>query len=161
GGDPARQGWVDFQLARVYDNRGAFDSAFALAYRADTLQHKSGDARLAPRVHHELGRLYSLTGRHRLAYQQHLQALTELREIVPDSRDVAGMLNEIAIDYKNLGRLNDAVTSYQEAIRMDRSLKLPGELLLALGNLANVYMLVGDLDRAQAALNESFSLFPA
>ena len=160
GADPARRGWTFVTLARVYDNRGAFDSAFALSFGAESLARVADDHRLIPRAHYELGRLYSLTGRHRQAYAQHLAALDELRRMDPSSRDVAQALNEIAIDYKNLGRLNDAVASYQEAIRIDRALGQKAQLLLALGNLGEVYLLVADLDRARAVLTESYTLFP-
>lgn len=149
GSDLNREGWVRNQRSILFDRLGKFDSASAEAMRARQLARTTKDRALEANTFNAMGRIHSLTGHYRAAFDDNTQALAIKRAVDGDSsRGVATELNELGIDYRHLGRFTDAENALGQAIVLERARRNPEGMARVSFNLANVYVATGDDGRA-------------
>ncbi len=155
GGDLRREGWARFTRSRAYWQEGNFPDALTDAEWALDAARTSGDRNLENTVYQQLGRIYSLQGRHRDALAVHEQSLALLDETGANPRAYASAFNEIGIDYRRLGRYDEARRAYEEALTIYREADDHYGVAMIQYNRSNVLRSVGNRAGAFDALLES------
>lgn len=123
----------------------------------DALEHAQAMVRLAPRdsfAHNSLGFVYWLLGEREKALAEYRLAAEYARES-GRADSAARALNNIAVAYSNLGRLDLAIPEYQEALRLDPAFA-DGH-----NNLGLALYHVGRLEEALVHLRTAIRLDPA
>lgn len=150
GDRPDRLGWTRYIRSWTRWLTGDFDEALAEAEAARAVLAADPDPDLAVDLHHMFGRIYSHLGRHRDALREHEDALRALEEIDAPSGQIAFALTETAIDYRHLGRYEDARAALRRSAAIHRENGDSLNLGFSLGNLANIF---GDLGEHRTALD--------
>ena len=159
GADRNREGWVRNERSLLFDRLGQFDSAATEALRARQLARATNDRTLEANTFNAMGRIHSLTGHYREAFDDNTQALAIKRSVGGDrSPAVATELNELGIDYRHLGRFTDAEHAFSQALVLERAHHNPEGMARASFNLANVYVATGDDGRALPLMLEALRI---
>ncbi len=153
-GDRQREGDTRIGRSAFFAQRGEFDSAMVDAEIARDLGAQLRNLRIEAGGWHAIGRVYSLTGRSREAAAAHQRSYELQREIgIPDR--IALALGELAIDLRRLGRYEQAIEQYEEALSTYTRLNHEEGLARTRFNLSNVYADMGDFARAEELLREA------
>ncbi|HET6701742.1 MAG TPA: CHAT domain-containing protein [Gemmatimonadaceae bacterium] len=153
-GNPQREADTRIGRSAFFAQRGEFDSAMVDGQIARDLGAQSRNPRLEAGGWHAIGRVYSLTGRSREAAAAHQRSYELQRAIgIPDR--IALALGELAIDLRRLGRYEQAIEQYEEALVTYERLSHEEGLARTRFNLSNVYSDMGDFARAEQLLREA------
>ncbi|HEX6058127.1 MAG TPA: tetratricopeptide repeat protein, partial [Gemmatimonadaceae bacterium] len=158
GDDPAREAQTRIVRSILLDRQGLLDSALAEARRALELAEAAGSASLQGNALNAIGRILSLSGRYREAQVAIERELTTKRDAPASARSVATAYNELGINLRHLGRLDEAVAAYREALALEGSAGTPLGRARVMNNLANVYVQTGELEAASALLLEALPI---
>lgn len=158
GDDPRLRGWTHYIRSYALWQEGAFGEALVHARGMRSGAEASGDRALTNNAFHQFGRIYSLQGRHRDALREHEASLRFLEEIDGSPGAVAYALNEIAIDYRHLGRYADARRALERSVEIRRESGNRGGLAFSLGNLASLLADLGEHPAAIERATESLEL---
>ena len=90
--------------------------------RARELAIAAPDGELEARVHFALGTIYSRRALYRQSVAETERALALERRHGRSPNQLAGVLNSMGVEYAAVGRLTEAATSYEEGLRLARSL---------------------------------------
>ena len=153
-GDPQREADTRIGRSAFFAQRGEFDSAMVDAEIARDLGARLRNLRLEAGGWHAIGRVYSLTGRSRDAATAHQRSYELQREIGVPER-IALALGELAIDLRRLGRYEQAIEQYEEALATYTQLNHEEGLARTRFNLSNVYSDMGDFARAEELLRDA------
>jgi CHAT domain-containing protein len=152
-GDPRREGQTLTSRSFFFAQQARFDEAMADAVRARDLGRVSATRPLEATAHRAIGRVYSMTGRSREALEEHRQEVA-LRQ-GGDELAYALALGEMGIDLRRLGRMTQAIETYEESLEIYRRRQNPEGIARTSYNLANVYMSTGDLATAERLFQEA------
>lgn len=158
GDDPAREARTRHIRSVLLDRHGLFDSALVEATRALELAQAAGDQDLEGSAYNAIGRIHSLSGRYREALAANERELATRLATPGAERAVATAYNELGIDYRHLGRLDDAIAAYREALALERRAGTPLGRARVMNNLANVHVQMGELDEALRLLLDALSI---
>jgi CHAT domain-containing protein/tetratricopeptide (TPR) repeat protein len=150
-GNPQREADTRISRSAFFAQRAQFDSAMADAQIARDLGVQLRNPRLEASGFHAIGRVYSLTGRSREAAAAH-QRSYELQRQIGNPERIALALGELAIDLRRLGRYEQAIEQYEEALSTYARLNHEEGLARTRFNLSNVYSDMGDFARAEQLL---------
>ena len=153
-GNPQREGDTRIGRSAFFAQRGEFDSAMADAEIARELGARLRNLRIEAGGWHAVGRVYSLTGRSREAATAHQRSYELQREIGIPER-IALALGELAIDLRRLGRYEQAIEQYEEALATYTALNHEEGLARTRFNLSNVYSDMGDFARTEQLLRDA------
>jgi tetratricopeptide (TPR) repeat protein/tRNA A-37 threonylcarbamoyl transferase component Bud32 len=142
---------LHFELARLYESKGAFDQArdeYAKVLETDA---KYVDALLAA------GRVEIQRG----AFQDSLGFLNRALTIsvqLDKRQATANVLQALGIAYKNLGKLDDALRQYKESLAIKREIKDQRGVASSLGEIAHIHDRQGRPDEAAATYKEALQI---
>lgn len=147
-GEPAREARTAYLAAAVLHREGDLDSAEEEAKLSLKWARRSKDWKLVLDARGILATVYSLSGRHSEALGIHEAQVAQLRETAPGSGMLALELNELGIDYRHIGRFDEALSVFEESLALYRRIEdIEGEGMV-LYNLGSVYAEMGDVGRA-------------
>lgn len=146
-GDKRREASLRTQRALMHSRRGRLDSALIEARLAQRLARDADDLRLEAGAVHVLGEANSLSGNYAAAIAANERLLTVSREL-RDTSQIALAFNQLAIDYRHVGRFDDATRVLEQALVINRRRKSELGIAQGLYNLSNVIASTGDLERA-------------
>ena len=155
GNDPNRVGWTRYEHSIFLDRLGKFDSAFVEASSAEQLGIESRDQPLQASAYSAIGRINSLSGRYREALASNQRAIAVERAYGAEPRVISKEMNELGIDYKHLGRFNDAVAIYDSALVLARQIGNPESIARVEFNLGEIRRTTGDADDALALFSDA------
>lgn len=147
GGDKLREAALRNQRALLHSRSGRLDSALLEARLAQRLARDAGDLRLEAGAVHVLGEANSLTGNYAAAIKANERLLAVSREL-HDTSQVALAYNQLAIDFRHVGRFDDATRVLEQALEINRRRKSEVGIAQGLYNLSNVIASTGDMERA-------------
>lgn len=153
-GNPQREADTRIPRSAFFAQRGEFDSAMVDAHIARDLGTQLRNLRIEAGGWHAIGRVYSLMGRSREAAAAHQRSYELQREIGVPER-IALALGELAIDLRRLGRYEQAIEQYEEALATYTRLNHEEGLARTRFNLSNVYSDMGDFARAEQLLRDA------
>ena len=154
---PNRLGWTRYEHSIFLDRLGKFDSALVEATAARQLAIETRDQPLLASSYSAIGRINSLSGRYREALESNQRAIAIEREYGAEPRVISKEMNELGIDYKHLGRFNDAVAIYDSALVLARHLGNPESIARVEFNLGEIRRTTGDVDGALALFTDALS----
>lgn len=146
-GDKKREAALRNQRALMYSRRGLLDSALIEARVAQRLARDADDLRLEAGAVHVLGEANSLSGNYAAAIAANERLLAVSREL-HDTSQIALAFNQLAIDYRHVGRFDDATRVLEQALVINRRRKSELGIAQGLYNLSNVIASTGDMERA-------------
>ncbi|HEX6684084.1 MAG TPA: BTAD domain-containing putative transcriptional regulator [Candidatus Limnocylindrales bacterium] len=156
-GHPQVTWQLTYLLTGYYTHRGYWSDYAEICREGLAAALRLSDPVAEPLMRGALGVAHNVLHRHEEALEQ----LTVARELIRAAGDKwrEGMaLNNIAHAYSQLGRLDDAVTAFLEALELHtEGHHLPG-VALALNNIADVYTRMGEWDQAFAHLDRALAL---
>lgn len=140
----------------VYDALGDIPRALELQFRALAIDQSIGDASSEAATLRTIGVVYSrsgdsLTG---LDFYRRSLALCQASDVIGRAK----ALNNIGINLKNLGELEEARTMLEEAHALFQSLTLPLQQCATLNNLGLLHQRMGNDTRAEQTLREALAL---
>jgi len=154
-GDPRRTGWTAWRWCSFYSTLGRSDSAVSMCTRAIALASEAGDRELEAQAHDQLGTVQSRRGHYREALGQSERAVALWRTGGYPAGRLADFLNNLGIEYDNVGRLSDAERAYREGRELARRGHNPRADFFLLSNLAGVRAETGDFDEAVRLMQAS------
>lgn len=158
GDDPAWLAETARAAAAIHHREGDLATAERDAERALDYARRAGDRGLEIEALSMLATVHSLAGRNREAMRLHEERLAAERQTRRGPGKLAMALNELAIDYRHLGRFQEALELYAESRRIFRSIGDPeGEAMVAF-NSGNVYRATGDDLEALELTRQALSL---
>lgn len=111
-----------------------------------------------PRAWYLLGRYAIGLGEVQAAVDDYLVRALILRRSLRDESGQAEVHNALGVGYQRLGRLDQAIESYGEAVEIRRRLDDRGELAKTLHNLGWVHLAQGDPETAAGHFEEALAL---
>lgn len=146
-GDKRREAALRTQRALMHSRRGRLDSALVEARFAQRLARDAGDLRGEAGAVHVLGEANSLSGNYAAAIAANERLLAVSREL-HDTSQIALAFNQLAIDFRHVGRFDDAARVLEQALAINRKMHSEVGIAQGLYNLSNVIASTGDLERA-------------
>ena len=135
-------------LAISHWQRGQLEEADRLYREAGRLAQVADDARLAAIVEQNLGVLANMRGELPRALRHYRKALAGYRALGLDHY-VANLLNDIGLAYADLGRWEDAESTYEEALALCARCGDTSTALMVDVNRAALRVATGEYDDAQ------------
>src|SRR5262249_39912447 len=162
-GDRTRLGWVLADLcARLRNVLGEHRQAGDVGRRALALAAEQGDQALANQATYRTGQAYFALGDYVRAidlFEQSTEGAKERQEARPSTRPFASWAHAwLAMALANLGRLVEAMSHADEAVRIAEAADHPFTLVEALTSLGGVLLVKGDLDKSLGALERGLAL---
>lgn len=154
-GDRRRTGWTAWRWCSFYSTQGKSDSAVAACTRAIALAREAGDRELEAQAHDQLGTVQSRRGHYREALAQSERAVALWRAGGYPAGRLADLLNNLGIEYDNVGRLSDAEQTYRDGRALALRGHNPRAEFFLLSNLAGVRAETGDFDDATRLMETS------
>lgn len=145
--DKRRESALRTQRALMHSRRGRLDSALVEADLAQRLASDAGDKRLEAGAVHVLGEANSLSGNYAAAIAANERLLTVSKEL-NDTSQIALAYNQLAIDFRHIGRFDDARRALEQALSINRRTKSEVGIAMGLYNLSNVMASTGNRERA-------------
>ncbi len=155
---PERQARTTYYHAAFLHQAGNLGQALVVAGEARDWSDRTDDPDLISYGHGVLATVLSLSGRYDEAVAINEGLVTRFRDVDPDPRNLAYSLHEVAIDYKHLGRFDDALFAYEQAIEFFREHDDKRWLGIGLANLGNLHFSHGDAEQALALYLESIRI---
>ena len=146
-GDKRREAALRTQRALMHSRRGRLDSALIEGRLAQRLAKEADDLRGEAGAVHVLGEANSLSGNYGAAIAANERLLAVSREL-RDTSQIALAFNQLAIDFRHVGRFDDATRVLEQALAINRKTKSEVGIAQGLYNLSNVIASTGDLERA-------------
>ncbi len=143
-----REALAAYYHAAFLHESGRLDEALEVARYARDRAERSDDAEVVKKAYGVLATVYSLMGRYEQSLAINEWLADHFRRVRPDARGLAEVLNELGIDYRHFGRLEDARRVYEEALAYFRREGPDRWLRIVLYNLSNVDMELGDTERS-------------
>ena len=140
----------------VYDGLGDIPRALDLQFRALAIDQRTGDVSSEAATLRTIGVVYSRSGDPVTGLDFYRRSLALCADT--DSVGRAKTLNNIGINLKNLGQLEEARTMLEEAHVLFQGLALPLQQCATLNNLGLVHQRMGDEARAEQTLREALAL---
>ena len=137
---------------------GRMEPAEAWADRAQGPAERTAEPRAKSQALATFGNIRSYQGRYRESTQWNERRVEVWRRAAPESTDLALALNNVGIDYRHLGRYDDAAAALEESLALYRRLGDVAGSSPALLNLANVRINTGDLDAGLALKLEALTV---
>ena len=155
-GNPSREGWTRLVNGLLLLRFARLDSAGMEADSARRIAAAIGDRHLEARGLSVMGTAHSLGGRYREAAEAAERAVVIHRQR-RDPHALAIQLNNLAVEYRHLGRLSDAERLLREALAIADSGQLWRLRMLVNGNYSNVRSSAGDLGGALEMLGNALT----
>jgi len=146
-------------ISFVYDALGDSTRALDYQFRALTIDQRTGDVNSRVATLRMIGVVYSRSGDHAsgLDFYRRSLALCAPGDVVERGKS----LNNIGINLKNLGQLEEAHAALSEAHEVFVNLGLPLQQSATLNNLALVQERQGDFEGAEKTMREALALSEA
>jgi len=162
-GDRTRLGWVLADLcARLRNVLGEHRQAVDVGRRALAIAAEQGNQALANEATYRTGQAYFALGDYVRAidlFEQSTEGAKERQEARPSTRPFASWSHAwLAMALANLGRLVEAMSHADEAVRIAEAADHPFTLVEALTSLGGVLLVKGDLDKSLGALERGLAL---
>jgi putative nucleotidyltransferase with HDIG domain len=135
-------------VANILLTRGDYAAAEPMYARALSLAVETGERQLEAMIAQNLGVIASMRGDHPTALERYASGLVVYRTLGM-FRQVGHALNNMALVYTHLGRLDEAQTAYDEAIVHCAAAGDVPNRLLALTNAAHLRLVRGDVAGAE------------
>ena len=135
-------------IAISHWQRGELDEAERLYRQAGALAQQADDARLVAIVEQNLGVIANMRGELPRALRHYRKALAGYRALGLDHY-VANLLNDIGLAYADLGRWEDAESTYEEALTLCGTCGDQSTALMIDVNRAALRVAKGDYEDAQ------------
>jgi tetratricopeptide (TPR) repeat protein len=142
---------VNFELAALYEAKGAFDQARAHYKKVLQRDPKYVAALLAS------GRVEIKSGNPQGSLDSLNQALSLAIQLENDEQK-ADVLHAIGVAYKKLDKPNDALRNYQESLEIKRRIGQKRGIAVTLGEIAQIQERLGNADAALASLKEGLQI---
>lgn len=156
GGDERVRGEALYGLAIVRRKQGRMAEATSVLQEALALLEASGADRQVGRARMEMGVL-------QLQAREPDEAVAWFRRaeplLAPRREDSAYLQNNLGIAHRERGDLRAAEEAFDTSVRLAEAAGLVRAEAHALANLADLYVVLEDLDRAEAACRESLETF--
>jgi tetratricopeptide (TPR) repeat protein/predicted Ser/Thr protein kinase len=146
------------EMAQVYSLLGKPDAALASFNEAMRVRREIGDKKEIGDTLIDLGNFYEDRGQH----DQALKMLKESLQIQRDSGDEtyqAMCLDRIGSIHVSKGEYEDALTYFQQALQLREKLKVPGEIVETVYNLADTDAKLGQYDQALSQYLRALDLY--
>jgi len=146
------------EMAQVYSLLGKPDAALASFNEAMRVRREIGDKKEIGDTLIDLGNFYEDRGQH----DQALKMLKESLQIQRDSGDEtyqALCLDRIGSIHVSKGEYEDALTYFQQALQLREKLKVPGEIVETVYNLADTDAKLGQYDQALSQYLRALDLY--
>jgi len=144
-------------LSSAYKETGNLDRATATLRQVRVESRASGERGTEVIALAQLGDIFARQRQHHEALTHYLEA-ADLAQELGDAHVEATCLDAVGISYANLGQPESAVEYHRRAVRLYVQQGAYQDQLIALINLANVYILLNDLDQAQETVREALEL---
>lgn len=148
GTSPDGRGWVHYQRCAYWSRLGAPDSAVAQCDSALALADSAHDHELGAYTHQQLGTVWSRRGRYRRSVPETEIALQLERTYGRSPAHLAAILNNMGIEYANVGRLSEADSAYREGVAIARRIGNRWLTDYLASNQSDLHALTGDLEGA-------------
>lgn len=152
---PRREGWTRCSLGLLQARTARYQEAIAAGQRGLELARLVDDPSLAAICYDTLVTALSNSGRYRESLAVNEQRITIERARKAPPSEMADALNDLGLDYGHLGRFEEGIRVYEEALALYRQLHNPEGTAKVLYNLANIYAALGDDDRMIELMKES------
>ncbi len=155
GSSADRRGWSRWLACGYWSRLGNADRAIAACDEALALADSVGDQVLGAETHKQLGTVWSRRGRYRHSVPETETAVALERRYGHSPAHLAAVLNNMGIEYANVGRLRDADSAYEEGLAIARRI---GNLWLTeylYSNLSDLHALTGDLEGATGLMGQA------
>ena len=135
---------------------GAYALSVRCSEEAVAIFQELGDRQGAARAWMVIGAARDMMGE----FGRALEAYEQARPAVEEIKDAAFylLLNELAITYKNLGRYEDALASHARSLEWKRKTGDKHGEPMSLNNIGNVYVLLGQYERAIEHYQEALDI---
>jgi CHAT domain-containing protein len=157
-GDAGREVETAYHACLATLRVGRMEEAEGWARRALEAAEGTTEPRAMSQAFATFGNVRSYQGRYREAMHWNEKRVEVWREAAPGSADLALALNNVGIDYRHLGRYDDAAAVLEEALALHRALGDRAGSGPALFNLANVRLHAGDLEAGLALKLEALAV---
>ena len=138
---------------------GQYDVAHSCAERSLAIGRSLDDVESIARALSAVGSSLHAKGERLRAIASFQEACDRARaQNKPQSQSLSFALTGIAEVHRELGNLAEAEPFYEEALTLARAREDARATAIGLGNLASLWIMSGQLDRARAALRESMAL---
>jgi CHAT domain-containing protein len=154
-GDHRRAGWTGWRWCSFYSTQGKSDSAVSACTGAIALARETGDRELEAQAHDQLGTVQSRRGHYREALGESERAVGLWRSGGYPAGRLADLLNDLGVEYDNVGRLSDAERAYREGRDLALRGHNPRADFVLLSNLAGVRAETGDFSEAARLMETS------
>ena len=152
------------KLSRVYYGLGICANQHdSLSKAADLLLNAAGYSsktdkwKFTADIYNQLSAVYISLGKLDLAVNSSLSAIRNY-ELAQDTMNLSMAYNNLAINFKNLEKYNDAIRYFQLALETARPSGNKRRIANRLANLGSVYVLNKNYDKARHALFEALEL---
>ena len=139
-------------LARAKSELGDFEGASKILQAVVAEDPRNEDAWFA------LGKYTIMAGDSKRAVDDYLARTQILANRLDDARMKANVTHALGIGYQNLGQLDVAAQTFEQAIQARKAIGDTRGVAVSLRNLSTVRAVQGDFKGAQAALDEARSL---
>lgn len=143
-----RRGWSRWLTCGYWSRLGNADSAIAACDQALGLADTAVDHVLSAETHKQLGTVWSRRGRYRHSVPETETAVALERRYGHSPAHLAAVLNNMGIEYANVGRLRDADSAYEAGLRIARRIGNGWLTEYLYSNLSDLHALTGDLEGA-------------
>jgi len=150
------EGFALLNLARAESYLNEIDLAESLVLRAEVISKQTGDRSMEALVYLRLGGVYMLKD-----LRQSISELLKAEKIALELADEKLLMivqNDLSSRHTSLGELAKAMDYSNSALALAEKLNLPNYKYGALNNLMNIYIHMGDFDRANEHLRNLIDL---
>ncbi len=139
-------------IGNIYAEMGKYDSAFSFFQKRIALEEQHGDSASLASALADLAAAFTANGDAEKGLQFHLLALKKLESAMTDSSNwylkkfKAGVLNDMALDYFQLGDYGQSIKTAEEGLAIAASINARKEKRLAYKTLAELHGLSGRED---------------
>jgi tetratricopeptide (TPR) repeat protein len=140
-------------LGNVFLYLGAYARAHSLYAQALDIQRETGDRQNEALSLGNLGLVYHYLGDYETAREYSRRAL-ELAQEMGERRSQGAMWLKLGHALAGLGQLDAAAEAYRRSVALRREIGMPGPVTESLAGLAWVCLAHGDLEQAQAHIEE-------
>lgn len=150
-GSPRLQSSALLSLGKVYCEWGRYGEALNYFKRALALSEKTAIAHQQARIMMDMGTLFSYQGLHTQSIDALGQAL-DLYKKIENAKGLASVINRLGLVYKNMGQNEKALNNFEQAEKIYKDLGFPRSV--ATINLADIYLDMGELEKATTLIND-------
>jgi len=138
-------------------DRGSYDAALELHFKALALRERLADKRAQARSLNNIGIVYRHQGKYELAVEYYTKSLV-LKESVGDKKGMASSMSNIAAVYKLQGKYEAALEYEFKSLGIEQELGNTSGQASSLNNIGEIYMKQHKLDRALEYFSKSLLL---